>query len=186
MAEIKISALPVETDPKPADVLPMVSDAAGETRKVAIGALTAAGFRFVDGGQGTTEGNETIERTFHSFLVPGNTMGDGDLWRTHYLYEVLAFSGGGNITTRIRANGALVASFALAPFPNSVQGFDFLQLAVIDTGAGPSAFRILDVFNAIDVVVDTSVDVTWTFTAQFSVASVNNTYRALIGHMSRQ
>lgn len=147
----------------------------------AINANTAGGGKIAANGTQTAPVNNTIAEVAHYTLtIPANTLVAGDLLRVYFYYDVAA--SGDTFTSRVRANGTLIASSGAF---GGIASFEFLNVTVIDTGVGPSAFRFVSDFEGADEVFDTTLDMVWTFTAQWNVASVPNTSTGLSAHISR-
>lgn len=143
-----------------------------------------------NGIQSATFADEDIERVFYTLTIPANTVQIGDLINIQFYVEMLAPSGGGGVTTRMRLNDELGAIIVDAGdrtplgFPTQL-GFEFFHALVIDTGSGLSAARVVFANDSVDFVFDFTADVDIAFTAEWSTADADNEYRGLAAHISR-
>lgn len=142
-----------------------------------------------DAVQGPPFDNDGAQNLLHTLTIPANTLRFGDLLRLHYLVEVTSLISGevrllvwlGPVGGGLLVNGYFPVSVV------AVHGLEFVTFSVIDDGGGLSSARLAGgFFSGVDVGgVDTTQDITLNFTAQATIASVGNTYRSTLAHLSR-
>lgn len=185
MARLNIDLLPLAAAVAPGDFIAISDQSEGPaTRKAPISLLPASGGKIdANGVQTAPFDTENLERTFYTLTIPANTLAAGDLLRVHHFTEVIG-AASGVLTTRVRFNGIEQASSAGTPIVGALVGFEFMQLAVIDTGAGMSAARLVNANNSVDFVIDATAAITVAFSSQWAVADVGNEYQGLFAHLS--
>lgn len=128
----------------------------------------------------------TTEETLYTLVIPGGTLKAGDLLRVYFLFEVLTITVDA-VRFRMRLNGTALDGFFPLSSPGDVEAFAFMQLLVnVPSGGSLAAARLVgDSSTGVDMAgVDTTLDMTFTFTGQPETSSANTTYIGLGAHLS--
>lgn len=142
--------------------------------------------RYSSATQTATISNNDSEVTLFSQTIPANALSIGDYVLLRSVNEVLALASG-ELRQRVWL-GPVGGTGLVTGFLNKTTvgrtGFEFNGFSVVDTGAGPTAARLVSSnFSGVDVVADLTQDITVNWTGQMTVADPGNSYIGCSAHL---
>jgi hypothetical protein len=143
--------------------------------------------RSVTTTQTVTVSNNSSEVLLFSQSILAGTWNIGDYVHLRSVNEVLSLGAGGELRQRVWigpiGGTGLVTGF-LSKNSTGITGFEYNWFNIVDTGAGPTAARLVGAaFSGIDVVADITQNIIINWTGQMTVADPTNSYRGVSANL---
>ena len=184
----KTTELAPIADLEAGDLLMVVDDPTGTAVSKSATVSQLSGYRKIisEATQTATISNNDGEVTLFSQTIPANTLSIGDFVLLRSVNEVLALTSG-ELRQRVWL-GPVGGTGLITGYFNKTSagrtGFEFNCFSVVDTGAGPTAARLVSAgFSGVDVVADLTQTITVNWTGQMTVADPGNSYRGCSAHL---
>ena len=184
----KTTELAPISDLEAGDLLMVVDDPTGTAVSKSATVAQLSGYRKIisEATQTATISNNDGEVTLFSQTIPANTLSIGDFVLLRSVNEVLALASG-ELRQRVWL-GPVGGTGLITGYFNKTSagrtGFEFNCFSVVDTGAGPTAARLVSAgFSGVDVVADLTQTITVNWTGQMTVADPGNSYRGCSAHL---
>lgn len=143
--------------------------------------------RSVTTTQTVTISNDSSEIILFSQSILAGTWNIGDYVHLRSVNEVLSLGGGGELRQRVwigPVGGTGLITGFLPKNSTGITGFEYNWFNIVDTGAGPTAARLVGAaFSGIDVVADITQNIIINWTGQMTVADPTNSYRGISANL---